>query len=297
MPDGRLLPHRGLVTEEFLRIGGFVLRVRADDATIPVASHGAIQRFRTSASPRVDVDISVRRGRAAVPDDARLVFDSGAVWKLFERGGEQWLACTSEFFGDAPYKVARFDDAFRRGEIILSEDLDPLEYPLDEVLIANLLGREGGVELHGCAVIDGGRGRVFVGQSGAGKTTTARLWQQLDGVEIPSDDRVIVRRGDDAIYELWGTPWHGEAELSSQEHAPVDAIFLLAQAPANAIRRLPDAEAVARLMTCAFPLFHRPSAMQWTVDFLGDLVQRVPVCELAFVPDRSAVELVRRWRV
>jgi hypothetical protein len=190
--------------------------------------------------------------------------------------------------------VARFNEHFTRGEIVIRPGIDvgPLDYPLDEVLLANLLGRGRGVELHSCGVIDrDGRGHLFVGVSGAGKTTTARLWEgEADG--IVSDDRVIVRERDGAMW-MFGTPWHGEAELSMQGGAPLAGVYLLAQSDSNELRELSDAEAVARLFGCAFPLFYDAEALDFTLAFLGRLCASVPVRELRFLRDASVVQLVR----
>ena len=83
-----------------------------------------------------------------------------------------------------PYKTALFVPDFSRGHVCLhrpffadAPSVDPLEYPLDELLVISLLGQGRGVEIHGCGVVDGSSGYLFVGQSGAGKTTIARLWQ------------------------------------------------------------------------------------------------------------------------
>ncbi|MBN1260708.1 MAG: hypothetical protein JXB35_08510, partial [Anaerolineae bacterium] len=82
-------------------------------------------------------------------------------------------------------------------------------YPLDEILVVNLLAKGRGVLLHSCAVDDDGHGTLFLGESGAGKSTTARLWSEA-GVRVLNDDRVIVRQSGGRFW-AYGTPWHGDA--------------------------------------------------------------------------------------
>ena len=83
----------------------------------------------------------------------------------------------------------------------------PLEYPLDELLIINLLAQGRGVEVHAAGVIDPeGCGHLFLGQSGGGKTTISRLWQGVERAEILSDeDRIILRKEAGRIW-MYGTP-------------------------------------------------------------------------------------------
>jgi hypothetical protein len=235
---------------------------------------------------------------AALPAPGSLLFDSGAVWRAYDAPGGMRIDCHSDMFGEQPYKSAFFDDAFTSGTILVRRDayeeaMHPLDYPLDEVLIGHLLGRGRGVELHGCGIIDrDGRGHLFVGQSGAGKTTTARVWLADGDYEIVSDDRVIVRNVRNE-WTMFGTPWHGEAELSSPASAPLAAIHLLVQAPRTELVALTGAQAAASLIGCAFPPFHDAEALAFTLEYLGKLVREIPVRALRFVPDRSVIDAVR----
>lgn len=276
-----------------LSIAGLTIAVRGADGGASWTWQEPVSRFLVAPAPprHIDVEIDVRRGSPPSSPGA-LVFDSGSVWKLYRDGAGYRIECTSEAFGAEPYKTAVFDDSFTRGTIFLRvADLNPLDYPLDEVLIANLLGRGRGVELHSCGVIDAeGRGHLFVGVSGAGKTTTARLWEgRARG--IVSDDRVVVREHEGTMW-MHGTPWHGEAELSVPGGAPLGGVYLLVQAGTNALVPLAKAEAVARLFRCAFPLFYDADALRFTLDFLERLAERVPVRELQFTRDLAAVDLV-----
>jgi hypothetical protein len=278
--------------ESFLRIGGITVRVVSDDARATWRWEEPTARFLIEPAP-AEVELDVRVGLAPTQSGS-LLFDSGAVWSLYKIDDGFRIECRSEAFGEEPYKVAVFDPTFTRGTIHLRDDvahLNPLDYPLDEVLVANLLGRGRGVELHSCGVIDrDGRGRLFVGVSGAGKTTTARLWEgHASG--IVSDDRVLVREHEGAMW-MFGTPWHGEAELSMPGGVPLTGVYLLAQATVNELRELTPAEAIARLFGCTFPPFYDEGALDFTLAFLERVVSAVPVRELRFTRDPEAVSVV-----
>jgi hypothetical protein len=282
--------------EHALRVARITVALRCDDERVDWHWTPAARRFLVDVTTDADVHIDVRVGEPAL-DREDLLFDSGGVWRLLRDGSRYRIECRSAPLGEQPYKTAFFDDTFTRGEIVLAPrilplHLNPLEYPLDEVLIANLLARGRGVELHSCGVIDrDGRGRVFAGMSGAGKTTTARLWEP-SASGIISDDRVIVREQDGAMW-MYGTPWHGEAELSMPTAAPLAGVYLLVQSDTNELRELPRSAAIMRLFGCSFPPFYDADAVDFTLAFLDRLVQSVPVRELHFTPDASVVDLVR----
>ena len=271
----------------------------ADPALTPYAAGGAGQLFLADGNGAADVALSLERVTEMPARRGELVFDSGAVWSMYDDGGRLRIDCHSEVFGAAPYKTAFFDRDFTAGRVLLRADVfdsgivGALDYPLDELIVSHLLARGRGLELHSCGVIGAdGRGRLFVGQSGAGKTTTARLWMESEDVEIVSDDRVIVRAlGGE--WRMFGTPWHGEAQLSSPASAPLDGVFLLQQAPATRVVDVAPSEASARLFACAFPLFHDAGALGFTLGFIEKLVAAVPVRVLEFTPDRGVVEAVR----
>jgi hypothetical protein len=282
---------------ELVRIGNIGIGIRYADESLRRPLSEATSRFAVTDGV-ADVMITVDAMPPALPSPGPLLFDSGAVWRAYDDGEGYRIECSSDALGDAPYKVALFDREFREGRILMRADafadaMHPLDYPLDEVIVAHLLGRGRGVELHGCGIIDrDGRGQLFVGQSGAGKTTTARVWLSEGHYEIVSDDRVIVRFVD-GEWRMFGTPWHGEAELSSPLSAPLGAIHLLVQASRTELVSLPPAQATASLFGCTFPPFYDAGAVAFTLECLDRIVHDLPVRALRFLPDRSVIDCIR----
>jgi hypothetical protein len=132
------------------------------------------------------------------------LFDSGSTWRLYENDVGFQFEVSAPALGDGPYKRLLVDRYFRSAQLQASQEafaiwpwpMRGLDYPLDELLIMHRLTQEKAIEFHACGIVsDNGVGNLFVGHSGAGKSTTTRLWTARENVEILSDDRIIVRLG------------------------------------------------------------------------------------------------------
>lgn len=251
------------------------------------------------------------------------LFDSGTTWRLYKSAGGFQFDFVAPVFGKQPYKRLTTDRHFLRATVELSEESfadlpsspSPLEYPLDELLIMHRLTQEKAIELHGCGIVRAdGTGNLFVGHSGAGKSTTTRLWTEREDVEVLSDDRIIVRRdnkkqvphrrcapvrndnekgsSDPGRIRMYGTPWHGEAMYASPNSAPLARIFVLEHGHGNVITRLTPSQAVAELFARAFVPFHRHEYVESALTFLEEVVEEIPVYRYAFEPNEAAVEVV-----
>ncbi len=179
-----------------------------------------------------------------------------------------------------------------QGWLDASKSFYPLLFPVDMLLSVNLLARGKGIAIHAAAVDDRGIGRLFVGRSGQGKSTMARLWHEHSDGKVLNDDRVLIGRQDGA-YRVHGTPWHSSLPVVSSSSVPLDAIYVIHHADQNCIIPLSPIEAAARLMAGCFTTYWDPEGMAFTLDFLAGLVASVPCFELGFRPDPEIVDFVR----
>jgi hypothetical protein len=323
-------------------VGGVVVRLTGDDSAA-VELVPSLMAFRAEPGlPDIRVRVEWTDKLAAAP--GLQLFDSGALWRLYECQAGFQFDFRAPVFGDEPYKRLLVDRDFSRATLQMSAEVSaafpdaaPLGYPVDELLIMHRLTREKAIELHGCGIVrEDGTGNLFVGHSGAGKSTTTRLWMERENVEILSDDRIIVRRaragveilaeaadgaGEHEVLRLrdrwaspvgrfaqddteeknygmrmYGTPWHGEAAYASPGSARLGRIFVLEHGQGNVLTRLSASQAVAELFARGFVPFHRHEYVESALEFLQELVSSVPCYRYAFESNGGAVERILELR-
>jgi len=288
-------PHRDALVnaapfDTFLSVGDLTLRVVSDDRRLASPEGGSLEPFFTDRG-RADVEIRARWTDTAAECDGRMLFDSGGAWQLLESDGEFLFTFRSSIGGPLPYKIARFDQRFTAGDVHLyrphfeqhpAAAAYPLQYPLDELVMIHLLSQGKGVEIHACGLLDkSGRAYLFVGQSGAGKSTMARLWVDQPGITMLSDERVVLR-----------TDRH--AHLASPQSGPLAAVFFLNRGPTHGVVPTRGPQAAARLFSCAFLPFHNAGAVGRTMTAVEQVIRDTPCYELWFAPDPSVVDVLAR---
>jgi len=173
-------------------------------------------------------------------------------------------------------------------------DSDAVLKTLGEIYFRTALACLGlGLVLHAAGVAWVGRGLAFVGCSGMGKSTQARLWERWRGATILNEDRPAVTRGP-AGPELHGTPWSGSSAKRLARSVPLAALVLLEQASANRARLLTSAEAIPRLLPRIFMPYWSAAGMETALSTVEQLVNRIKIVHLECRPDKGAIECLER---
>ena len=307
------MSHEALAVQEFVeqpetiyrnsfRIGGVSVQLtgsRYDD----VAFASPLDRFQIDAGAP-DIAIQVEWLQDLPMHPARQLFDSGYSWRLHEAGSAGFrFDFFVPLFGVLPFKRLLIGTDFSSARLQMNESCFagvtrvpcPLEYPLDELLIMHRLTQEDAIELHGCGIVAEGAGNLFVGYSGAGKSTTTRLWNSRQDAEVLSDDRIIVREHSGQMF-MYGTPWHGEAHFALAQRAPLKRIFVLEHGRGNVLTRLNCSQMVAELFARSFVPFYRHQYLDHALNFLERVADSVPCYRYSFEPDERAVERILNLR-
>lgn len=149
------------------------------------------------------------------------------------------------------------------------------------------------IQMHSSLVEYKGKGIMFLGPSGIGKTTQAELWNKyLDALIINGDIVYVEDKGNEFIG--WGTPWHGSSPYCENTNIPIKALIVLKQGNENKMRKLEGLEMLSEVEKQLFYPEWVASGIELALDTLDHLLRNVPVYELTNKADRKSVELVKQ---
>ncbi len=144
-------------------------------------------------------------------------------------------------------------DDFRSASLVLTGSAD--QFGLNNslmLLFSFATACRGALEMHSSVVTKDGRGYLFLGKSGTGKSTHSQLWlNNIPGTELLNDDNPILRLMPDGTVRVYGSPWSGKTPCYKSKDAEVGAIVQLKQAPYNKIERMSVIQSYISLMESA----------------------------------------------
>lgn len=134
--------------------------------------------------------------------------------------------------------------------------------------------------VHSAAIAVDGKAYLFTAPSGTGKTTHIKLWQEKFGEKavIINGDKPLISINPDEI-RVWGTPWAGKEQWSTNTSAEVAGICYIHRGEKNEIKTVPANEA----LTWLYAQTYRPTSaegMQQTLQLLMQFAARVPAWKL-----------------
>ena len=145
---------------------------------------------------------------------------------------------------------------------------------------------------HSSVTVRDGKGHMFLGHSGTGKSTHSRMWlEAFEDAHLLNDDNPAVRILPDKEVRVYGTPWSGKTPCYINDSAPVAALVQLAQAPENTITRLRMTQAYPYILASVSGLKVLPDMMDALYETIAQLLELTPVYKLECLPNTKAAEV------
>ena len=228
------------------------------------------------------------------PGEALMRGATGEPVVGFFRSGEGYQAAFAPTPGARVCGVLEMSGDFRVGQLYTEGSPADRTFAVNNALMllfAFAAAPYNALEMHASVVTRGGRGFLFLGKSGTGKSTHSHLWlEHISGTELLNDDNPVVRVVD-GVARVYGSPWSGKTPCYKAQDVPVGAIVRLVQAQHNRIERLSAVQAYAAVMpSCSGfrPIRTLADAQHETLSLIA---QQVPCYHLECLPDADAARL------
>jgi MoaA/NifB/PqqE/SkfB family radical SAM enzyme len=298
----------------YYKTGDITLQIDSDLPILDTTFSATVNKFRVS---KPGDDLVKIEHHFSLPDLAEKYLGKEIYrktpWAIF-RDANSWyyLNISSTEGVKSPHKIAHFNQNHSEGQIFHKDSIDYsngnwnslLMFTTDQILIAQLLSDREGFYLHSSSAIVNGKGIMFVGHSGTGKTTTTQMLLEARKnlinktqmqVEILCEDRNIVRRGD-AGWRVFGTWSHGyNPDNVSPLSAPLHAICFIQQARENTIKPFLDKKEIcSRLLSHVIKPMATSDWWHKTISHIELCIKEVPFYIMRFNKSGEIVEEIER---
>lgn len=191
---------------------------------------------------------------------------------------------------------------FTEGVLYIMPDCQDVRFCIDNALMLLFAFRTAPLmtlEMHAAVVVRGeGRGYLFLGHSGTGKSTHARQWlAAFDDAWLLNDDNPILRVMEDGEVRVYGSPWSGKTPCYKNAYARVGGIIKLSQAPHNKMRILSLPEAYAYMLSSASGLKMDRQMADCMYESIKHVITHVKCYHLDCLPNTEAAEVAQRGMV
>ncbi len=190
-------------------------------------------------------------------------------------------------------RVDIYNDDFTKIKY-LSGNLEFLSmFPTDQILLGAALAYLNGCIFHSSGVEVNGKGFLFLGHSGVGKSTVASMFSdRIDSSKILCEDRNILRKIDNDFF--MSSAWsHGDIKRLSSDCPPVNAIFFLCQSNRNRLTPVTDRLLLTGLLLkYLIKSFAIPAWWDKILDLIEQIIREIPCWNLEFDKTGGIVEKI-----
>jgi len=288
-----------VVNRRYYEIGGLTMQVESD---LPIAADTFHPKFRAFEADGPGADTIVVRHHFELPSlsDAErgLELYDERPWTIYgspdgftyvmtaPEGVDSIVVASTDHSSIEAFHSERDTAYYRQGNMTALTLMTT-----DQIVLARAFAERKACFLHSCGVVMDGRGLLFVGHSGAGKSTMMSLLES-EGTPL-CDDRNIVRVWDDGV-RVHGCWSHGEVPVVSAASGPLAAILFLKHADTNRIVPLDGRrDVLGNLLPCVIKPLVTADWWERTLDVIERVVADVPCYVAEFDRSGAIVPLLR----
>ena len=287
-----------MIDRRAFSVGGHVFLLEYQEGTLSESDLAPYAPFQVVSNTGEDVLFTLTltddaESLSAVGEPSVQIKDEHGSISIFtlDDGGMIVILTAGSDCGECRVRIS---GDYRQAEACISGTQGERRYAIDSALMLLFTLSTAGLDtilLHASVIEYAGRGYLFLGKSGTGKSTHARLWlENVEGSELLNDDNPVVRIEAGTVF-VYGSPWSGKTECYVGRRVPVGGIVRLSQADCNIIAPLSGVHAYAALLPSC-------SCMRWNHEMaagvhatMSRIISSVPCFALECRPEREAAEV------
>jgi hypothetical protein len=274
-----------------IEIAGIIFAVYSDEPHIPLSPEAGISGFLINEKNiNHDILIKVRSGKPDIKDylpvySATHQSSDKPLWTVWKKNDffcfkDSVLKGEKEFYAITDY-------AFKTWEIYTNNHsgrIDPFIHPVGSLIVMYSCLAYGGILMHASAVNFQGRGIIFTGKSGSGKTTISELFKTSGGIVI-NDDKIILRKMGNNIV-IYNCPM---TYADQRKSVILSECYILSHSQKNHIEAVNKVSALA-----AYAIQHNfdPDIINKQLKVFSEAFANVPIFKLGFFPDQDIIKLI-----
>lgn len=228
----------------YYQIAGITMQISSDLPLTDKTFHSKFKLFRVKEPGTDIIKVHHKFGYPELQGDLGTLFYHKTPWKIFQNG-DFWIY--RGFFSFDPdstgHQFAIFNSDHTSGIILNPSDESFIRggrgsltfVPTDQILLARVLADRKSLYIHSSGLVINEKGFLFVGRSGAGKSTITKILGKK--ARILCDDRIIIRDFPEGI-QIYGTWSHGDIHQISPDSAPLHSILFLEKSNTSGLTRI-----------------------------------------------------------
>jgi hypothetical protein len=282
-------------SRSLLRIADFVIALENKTA-LPAALDDGIQPFLIDNSSGLDFTVELHQ----LTREHEL-FEGQPVYRAAQKNETLWeiYECLTHrkliiYNPNALFEVQQVVELLamdKRCKVYAKWDqtnkFTPLEYPLLPLILYHLTTQSNALMIHASAVNFGGKGFLFSGFSGVGKSTLAKLFHD-GGAMVVNDDRVIIRIQNNHV-KVYNTPMY---YMDQPKESPVHGILFPLHAPQNSHQQLSGAAALAQLMAFVIHHAYDKQHLMHHMNVAAAVAAALPLNRVGVVPNPDIIDYI-----
>jgi len=288
-----------------IQIADFNILVYTNNKNISLISESILENFIVGTKRHFDLSIEVHHKIPIEFIESKEIFKAPYIeeidgvkktlspnfWSV-HKFRDKFIVITSSLKSlNLPNLALSFDIKSAKWDIYSNQQIqqiNPFEYPMLPLVLFYLVIKNNAIMIHASGIKNEGKGIIFSGFSGAGKSTMANLWQKYHA-EIIHDDRLIIRKIS-GEYFMYNTPVY---ENDYSKKCKLDNIFLINHNKKNISKKLEGVTAISRLMAFCIQHNYHEEIIRKMLNVISDICRKTPIYELGFVPDNSVIQYIK----